>query len=37
MTFRNSLLFASTALTVALGLLAAWSGLWLGMRMNRHR
>ena len=27
----------AAALSVALGLLAAWSGLWLGMRLNRHR
>jgi fluoride ion exporter CrcB/FEX len=27
----------AAAISVVLGLLAAWSGLWLGMRMNRHR
>ena len=27
----------AAALSVALGLLAAWSGLWLGVRLNRHR
>jgi fluoride ion exporter CrcB/FEX len=27
----------AAAISVVLGLLAAWSGLWLGMRLNRHR